>query len=110
MKIFYKIFSKTISVPGAGPLELSILSPPSPVMPGQTVQFLCRAVPVQPRPRALVTLQWVSGNILSNGWEIFSVIVGKYFHSEFVNCQEKRKGCWWVVYVGVQQVFTAEGV
>jgi len=44
---------------GSGPLDLSILSPPEPVMPGQTVQFLCRAVPVQPRPRALVTLQWV---------------------------------------------------
>ena len=56
---FIKIFHKNISVSGAGPLEMSILSPPSPVMPGQTVQFLCRAVPVQPRPRALVTLQWV---------------------------------------------------
>ena len=60
LDIFDESQPVNISDVGSGPLDLSILSPPEPVMPGQTVQFLCRAVPVQPRPRALVTLQWVS--------------------------------------------------
>ena len=34
-----------------GELQLSIVSPPSPVTPGQTIQFLCKALPRDPRPR-----------------------------------------------------------
>ena len=42
------------------PIQMQILGPVDTVIPaGQTVQFLCQAVPAVVRPRELLTLQWV---------------------------------------------------
>ena len=52
---------------------MQILGPVDTVIPaGQTVQFLCQAVPVVAKPRELLTLQWVRyyANIIGHSYSL----------------------------------------